>query len=88
MSYARDRIPAVRKRVTYGTYTAYATAVHEDGNALGLSEWTLSLAPEDQYVTSHPVTVDSAMSFDSKTGVDEPDCAPIPLNIMAIFSLY
>ena len=75
-------------RVTYGTYAAYATTVHEAGHALGLSDWTLSLDEDDRYVASHPVTVDSVMNYDFEAGVDEPDCAPHPLDIMAIFSLY
>lgn len=48
----------------------------------------LGVDKDDRYVASHPVTVDSVMSYDSRAGVNEPDCAPHPLDIMAIFSLY
>ena len=37
---------------------------------------------------AHPGSADSVMSYDRLTGVSEPDCAPYPLDIMAIRALY
>ena len=37
---------------------------------------------------AHPGITDSVMSYDRLTGVSEPDCAPYPLDILAIRALY
>ena len=40
------------------------------------------------YRASHPSTIDSVMNYDRMTGVNEPDCSPYPLDVMAIDALY
>ena len=59
--------------------------VHESGHALGLSDFAIRF---DLYPVSHPTVPDAVMSYDSKTRVDEPDCSPYPLDLMAIHTLY
>ena len=38
--------------------------------------------------SAHPSGADSVMNYDSVTGVNEPDCSPNPLDILAIRVLY
>ena len=81
-------------------YYPYATAVHEAGHALGLSNINypvLLTQPDD---AAHPTIPDAAMNYDSRAksafpgwrilnpGHEEPDCSPHPFDVMAIFALY
>ena len=43
---------------------------------------------EEIYKASHPSTPDSVMNYDWRAGVNEPDCSPYPLDVMAIYALY
>ena len=66
-------------------YGAYAITVHEGGHVLGIGGieidlTTLTVLPRG----AHPSTGDSALNYNWS----EPDCAPHPLDIMAIRALY
>lgn len=85
--------PMLKDSETGDHFYAYATAVHEGGHALGLATRDLArLKDEGYYVAAHPTTMDSVMNYDSEVYKsptrDEPDCAPYPLDVLAIFSLY
>ena len=43
---------------------------------------------EEIYKLSHATSTESVMNYDHITGVQEPDCSPHPLDVMAIFALY
>lgn len=45
-------------------------------------------AETEVYESAHPSTPEAAMNYDYVTGVPEPDCAPHPLDVLAIFALY
>ena len=66
----------------------YELIVHEAGHALGLSDHSYNpLAILDlRNRIAHPQTTDTVMNFG--VGVNEPDCSPYPLDIMAIHALY
>ena len=73
-------------------FWAYATAVHEAGHVLGLAGrpqpneiLSLIFVP---YEVAHPTTPGAVMNYDQRTMVSEPDCAPHPLDVLAIFALY
>ena len=76
-----------------GDLYTYATAVHEAGHALGLSNIS-TLLLNQRYHVAHPTTPDAVMNYDSErrgpsAGVQpEPDCSPHPFDIMAIYALY
>ena len=53
-----------------------------------LPEAAAALAADAIYRASHPSTPDSVMNYDGRAGVNEPDCSPHPLDIMAIYALY
>ena len=68
---------------------------HEVGHALGLSNSAapldyLTLTSAAGYVISHPTIHDSVLNNDSRVRRDlaEPDCAPYPFDVMAIYALY
>ena len=79
---------------------AYATAVHEAGHPLGLSNVNYPIfgnVPDD---AAHPTIPDAAMNYDSRAesafpgwgilnpGHVEPDCSPHPFDLMAVYALY
>ena len=67
-----------------GVGSAYATAGHEIGHALGITSY--AGADNSQWsLPGHPPyeVVDSIMSYNS-----QPRCAPYPLDLMAIHALY
>ena len=43
---------------------------------------------EEIYKASHPSTPDSLINYDWRAGVNEPDCSPYPLDVMAFYALY
>ena len=53
-----------------------------------LPEAAADLADDAIYRASHANTPGSVMNYDGSTGVNEPDCSPHPLDIMAIYALY
>ena len=83
-------------------YFAYATAVHEAGHALGLSNFSyddLVLSSGDQpYEAAHPTIPDAVLNYDDDVPEDwarwapsplnEPDCSPHPFDVMAVYALY
>ena len=78
----------------------YTLMAHEVGHALGLSNSAapldyLSLTSAAGYVISHPTIPDSVMNYDWEVpswayllAIDEPDCSPLPFDIMIIYALY
>ena len=73
----------------------YTLMAHEVGHALGLSNSAasldyLTLTRAAGYVISHPTIHDSVLNNDSRVRRDlaEPDCAPYPVDVMAIYALY
>ena len=72
-------------------YFAYATALHEAGHALGLSNIDPDNIFAPQYRAAHPTITDSVMNHDGEVGestFSEPDCSPYPFDLMAIYALY
>ena len=70
-------------------FVAYATAVHEAGHALGLATRNLDeIFRLGAYLSAHPSMPDAVMNYDKETGVLEPDCAPYPFDVLAIYALY
>ena len=67
-------------------YYPYALMVHEAGHALGLSQFSFT-NPIGQRI-AHPSVTGSVVNYDDKTGYEEYDCAPHPLDVMAIRALY
>ncbi len=64
-----------------------SSLVHEAGHAIGLRAASKKAAdPEFQ---GHPSIADSVMNYNRKLMlVNEKDCSPHPLDIMAIFAIY
>ena len=58
------------------------------GDLPTIPESLADLAETAIYEASHPTTPDSVLNYDWQAGVDEPDCSPHPLDIMAIYALY
>ncbi len=83
-----------------GESLAYATAVHEAGHALGLSNFSyfdLVFRQGQPYEASHPTIPDAVMNYDSivsryhpgvTSAFSEPDCSPHPFDVMAIYGVY
>ena len=72
-------------------YFAYATALHEAGHALGLSNIAPDLVSTQSYRAAHPTIADAVMNHDGEVGetsFSEPDCSPYPFDLMAIYALY
>ena len=82
-------------------YSAYRTAVHEAGHALGLSNFDyidLVRHSKQFYEAAHPTIPDSVLNYDDEVPTDwatwapsplnEPDCSPHPFDVMAIYALY
>ena len=73
-------------------YLNYELMVHEAGHALGLSENTLVGTFRRHDPVAHPLrTTDTVMNYNGEVrlgGVNEPDCSPHPLDILAIHALY
>ena len=83
-------------------YYLYRTALHEAGHALGLSnvteQWRYLVGgilpswfnpySREIYEASHPTIPDLVMNYNSRTGVNEPDCSPHPFDVLAINALY
>ena len=71
-------------------FYAYATVVHEGGHALGLAGRAGLGLLLDDYTAAHAATPGSVMNYDENdlTDVLEPDCAPHPLDVLAIYALY
>lgn len=69
-------------------YSAFQTMLHEIGHVLGIGGAT----DGDKYTNGHPLITDSVVNYDWKvlpgSPNGEPDCAPHPFDIMAIFALY
>ncbi len=66
-------------------YSAFQSMVHEVGHILGIRGAT----DGNGYTNGHPSIADSAVNYDWKVVPDvEPDCAPHPFDIMALFALY
>ncbi len=69
-------------------YSAFQTMLHEIGHVLGIGGAT----DGDKYTNGHPLITDSVVNYDWKVLPGslngEPDCAPHPFDIMAIFALY
>ena len=57
------------------------------GNAPKL-DGAADLTEQAVYRASHPRTPGSVLNYDVTTNVNEPDCSPHPLDIMAIYALY
>ena len=53
-----------------------------------IPESLADLAETAIYEASHPTTPDSVLNYDLEAEVDEPDCSPHPLDVMAIYALY
>ena len=51
-------------------------------------EGVAELTEEAMYRASHTKTPGSVMNYDGRTKVNEPDCSPHPLDVMAIYALY
>ena len=73
----------------------YTLMAHEVGHALGLSNSAapfdyLTLTSAAGYVISHPTIPHSVLNYDKYAGegIEEPDCAPYPFDVMAIYALY
>ncbi len=74
-------------------YENYELILHEAGHALGISGFNISrlLSEYGLYAMAHPRIPDSVMNYDWRIpifNVNEPDCAPHPFDIMAIYALY
>jgi len=67
-------------------FAHYALMVHEAGHALGLSGF--SWRNPGGHSVAHPSLFPSVMNDDGKTLHSEPDCAPHPLDVVAIRALY
>ena len=74
-------------------FKAYRTLVHEAGHAVGIAGGKATFLTED----SHPTIPHTVMNYDHRIYIEidgalehplESDCAPYPLDIMAIYSLY
>ncbi len=73
------------KTWTSDQYAAYAVTVHEGGHALGIGGIEIDLATFTVLARgAHPSTGDAVLNYTWS----EPDCAPHPLDIMAIHALY
>lgn len=80
------------------THFAYATAVHEAGHALGLSNINADPVFYQPYHAAHPTIPDTVLNYDGEAGERfpglrgrshrEPDCSPHPFDVMAIYALY
>ncbi len=68
--------------------SAFQSMVHEVGHVLGIRGAT----DGDVYTNGHPSITDSVVNYDWKVPLggagEEPDCAPHPFDVMAIFALY
>ena len=61
--------------------------VHESGHALGLSGFARYLPNLRR--AGHPAILNTVMNYNiDVVETSEPDCAPQPLDIMAIYALY
>ncbi len=77
---------------------AYEVLVHEAGHLLGIRDArSAALGWDGDIVLHHPSIYESVMSYERealRTGVadskfpDDPDCAPHPLDVLAIYALY
>ena len=65
----------------------YSSLVHEAGHALGIrAAFEMAADPDFQ---GHPSIADSIMNYNQKLMlVNEKDCSPHPLDIMAIYAIY
>ena len=70
----------------------YELMVHEAGHALGLSHILVGELRDEKsrYQVAHPGIADSVMNKDDMVfdGLEEPDCSPHPMDILAIYALY
>ena len=79
-------------------FEPYATIIHEAGHMLGLSEPDPTLirgrGPGEVYRGSHPTIAETVMNYDEQVPgqitdtINEPDCSPHPMDIMAVYALH
>ena len=90
-------IPDAHDDSRWNNFYTYATAVHEAGHALGLSNINFFPVFYQPDSAAHPTIPDAVMNYDSdaKSGFSpwpadhsEPDCSPHPFDVMAIYALY
>ena len=88
-----------RRDLESATYHVYKSVLREAGHALGLSGFYYGeVARGDIYGMAHPTIPDSVMNYDDKADENltaagthirfEPDCAPQPFDLMALYALY
>ena len=76
----------------------YSLMLHEAGHALGFSGYSLPDLPTGGYEMAHAIAADTVMNYDYEAPQNhdpmgnrvraEPDCAPHPLDLLAIHALY
>ena len=72
-------------------FSNYQLMVHEAGHALGISEYSrTAVLAFNTFEMSHPTIPDAVLNYDDEVrqNFEEPDCAPHPFDIMALYALY
>ena len=73
-------------RLNHDCIVAYDTILHELGHVFGIS-WGRE-PQNDPTDRGHALVTDSVMNYNQVLGVNEPDCSPYPLDIMAVYAIY
>ena len=79
-------------------YSNYSLTLHEAGHAMGLSGYSFANLLTGGYEMAHAIAADTVMNYDHEAPQNhnpmgnrvraEPDCAPHPLDLLAIHALY
>ena len=64
--------------------SAYRSFLHEIGHVLGIGRGEINDTSAGWVEGAHPLIHDAVMNYE----FDEPDCAPYPFDLMAIYALY